>query len=929
MSKVSAPIFNATVKPPAIFGLSPVLAVLVLAGGVLVAILIFVLAILMQSAKILPMAPVGLFATLAIGFPIAWKLSISDCHYLEMKLAVFRFSRNNKKRRTYLGALVPLLVLLSTGDSLAQVSFRPEAALGLNDWLPLAASLIVGVTALGYAVAPAVVSIRPKDKDFEWIEGGLEFDHILADKVTVQLKDGGLFRVFEINGLQYTTRVEDDQRAELNRRRNFFNSFRDSPVTGRIITRQYPVDRGETASYPSETLQNIGDQEKRHFSQTYAKKFYLILSVEKGESYRKPLLDACKNLNTYMASYGIRPIEASATGICPLTTLLSELVNGSSHPLSASARSLSLRVGRSGITFDFENGDVFTSDGISEKHEKLLILKEFGDEARGDLIRRIMELPAEIEFNIRFQAVPDTKSKYVLGNQEKQAALLRLNLLKAEQFQSVYSLIDARVEVQFRTEMSILVKAGSKDELSHVVDDVMAVAGYDGLALNPALGASAAFWFGRLPGYERFYAPLFPISGDLAAFCSFSREPAGDNSSVWGPGAIRRFKTARSGVYSVQYHVDPYRSEPVGHYAVIAPSDSGKTTLMMHLMGGMMRHPNTKGFVFDSKEGARFTIEAMGGRYFDLNNADKIDLNPLHCADTIENRDNLRRLIQMMSGAGDDASLDIISRAVEQILAVEDFSRRSFSKVYKTAFDQGSKVQLGMKKWVVDPDGNKGPYARLLNGQTDALTRQMDDNFLIGWNSDQILKEPEMAAPVFEHILRGILSECKAGGFGFNIFVDEAAALFKNDAFRSGVEELFREVRKNNGIVGVAFQEPSALSQSDVADAVFTNCSTFFLFPNTSADRNDYRHFNLNDEQWGYIKGMSDLSNRVKRSVMMIKRDKSGGADSEESVILDIDLGPIVGPMIKVYQSGSRAVDLMKQLQNDYGKENLEWVNHL
>jgi type IV secretory pathway VirB4 component len=87
-------------------------------------------------------------------------------------------------------------------------------------------------------------------------------------------------------------------------------------------------------------------------------------------------------------------------------------------------------------------------------------------------------------------------------------------------------------------------------------------------------------------------------------------------------------------------------------------------------------------------------------------------------------------------------------------------------------------------------------------------------------------------------------------------------------------------------------------------------CQTLFLFPNHNARHEDYAALQLTAEQWAFIKGTSNLARHLKRGVL-VKR-------GQEAVYLDTDLSGL-GPLLKLYRSGTEPVRLVERLQREYG----------
>jgi type IV secretion system protein VirB4 len=224
-----------------------------------------------------------------------------------------------------------------------------------------------------------------------------------------------------------------------------------------------------------------------------------------------------------------------------------------------------------------------------------------------------------------------------------------------------------------------------------------------------------------------------------------------------------------------------------------------------------------------------------------------------------------------------------------------------------------------MSAWVRDADGEEGIYGRVFNSPHDSLGSVLD-SFMVGINMNEALSDPVLAPPIIAHISNAISKVASRSASGFNIFIDEGANLLQNDGFKSVVQVMFREYRKLNGVVGMAFQDPEALAKTGIADAVLQNVSTMFFFPNAMAGPDTYTPYNLNAEQLEFINKGSEGRGR---EVLVVKRDPATGW--EESVILNIDLAPL-GDAVRFYRAGTDAIQQMEALQQQWGEE---WRRHL
>ena len=256
----------------------------------------------------------------------------------------------------------------------------------------------------------------------------------------------------------------------------------------------------------------------------------------------------------------------------------------------------------------------------------------------------------------------------------------------------------------------------------------------------------------------------------------------------------------------------------------------------------------------------------------------------------------------------------------------QDPPNRTFTNLFPHAFNVGSPLRAAFRKWVEDEKAEKGVYSHIFNAGHDSLASALSRSHLIGINMNEALGDPELGPPVVAHISAAIKRAAESGGAGFSIFIDEAANLLGNEGFRDVAKEMFREYRKLDGIVGMAFQDPAALHRSGIADAILDNVATLIFFPNSMATRKNLAAFNLNDEQVAFITGEYDggeKSSRGSRRVLVVQREASSGFN--ESAIIDIDLAPLGGPL-RFYRAGNDANRHLAAMKQEWGDQ---WLQHL
>ena len=524
------------------------------------------------------------------------------------------------------------------------------------------------------------------------------------------------------------------------------------------------------------------------------------------------------------------------------------------------------------------------------------------------LLAELLAVNADLEIChiLKPESTNKTRGKISSKQREQNSSmqLFRNVALSAENDELLALLNEGNVSV-FLTQCSISLRARSLEQLEQNRAEIVAILSKWRIAYGIDTGAVGCYWFNRLPFKDRLIRPLKLVNPSISSLWTWHNSPTGQYASPWGDRPLRMFKTPVGQNYAFNFHIAA-KQNSLGHFLVIAPSGGGKSTLLAHLLGGLSKF-DIPSVIFDSLQGMRFMVEAMGGQYQSVHN---LALNPFDCDDSPEKRIHLAGLLRSMGMSIQQAEIELL---LDQMFMIER-EHRSLNEVYQTVFARASVSQDEFARWVTDADGNAGMYSSMFNAPQDSLGDVLDQSFMSAFNMGEVLNDPTLAAPVVTHIMDGI-REIGKKRQGFCVFIDEAAALLKNEGFKSYAMQMYREYRKFGGAVGMEFQDPKALIESDVADAVLDNIATLILFPNSQGNRAIYERFRLNDEQMDYILKGSVLSRE--RTALLIKRDATG---FEESTIINIDLSPYDNAL-RFYQSGTDALRLLEELQQKWGTE--------
>ncbi len=776
---------------------------------------------------------------------------------------------------------------------------------------PLALGVGSAAASAGALVVPAARRYAFGSVEFNWLGHELEMDRIDPDNITVRLKSGTVMRCFRLGGVAYDTRPEQEQAALHQGRTDFLHACASRGVTQRLFGVKRLRDTVLDASWPSPALTEIGEAEAALYRKAFELRWYLTLQASAMHQLEEADEKVRSLLSAYRPIHLARPVDAEAD--CPLTGFLNFLVCGDLRDdLRPVSSNISANLPAAGLELDKASGEFVANLPLALRH-RIIGVSEWPDLVSGHLLHELMAVPGEIEVS------------QVCTPLNRDAELLLLKRSANNPFGNAQATTEAHAAVELlsqgktsrmATQFAVTLRGRTTDEVEDLTGHVVRILGNRRVTYTVETKGGPVMWFNRMPERDKLLRPLKLFAENVAALWPFESAPAGLGESQFGKGPVRSFRTGAGQAYAFQFQCSA-REKSLGNFIVIAPSNSGKSTLITHALGGLAKFERIPSFILDSKEGARFMVEVMGGLYQSF---DRLELNPLDCDDTAINRQRLALLVRSMLGdAGQAEGIeDILSHVVETAFRLP-IEARTFDEIFPLTFPAHSQARKTFARWVTDDRGRAGLYANIFNAPRDSLAGLLDRSFMTGINMNEALDDPNLGAPVVAHIANAIERMARAGqARGFVVFIDEAAKLLRNPAFRDLAAEMYREYRKFGGAVGMAFQDPAALHKSGIADAVIENTAGFFFFPNPQGNRTAYEVFNLNDEQLEFIFGAPEG-----RKVLLVKRDAATGF--EESTILNIDLVPLGRPL-RFYRSGPDAVRELQAIQEKWGAQ---WPEHV
>ena len=434
------------------------------------------------------------------------------------------------------------------------------------------------------------------------------------------------------------------------------------------------------------------------------------------------------------------------------------------------------------------------------------------------------------------------------------------------------------------------------------------------VVVEERLGLEAAFW-SQLPGNVAWRTrPGHINSRNFAGLSSFDNFPPGEASGHWGR-AIARFRTDGGTAYDYVPHV-----VDVAMTIIFGPVGSGKTALLMFLLAmfeqAMLAKnamSGTQGSVvfFDKDRGGELLVRASAGTYLELRRGEASGMAPLRgLQNTKADADFLRGWIKALIQSDDKGDLSPddeqrLDRAITRQLSmpVELRSLAGLREFLGHADPMGCGPRL--EKWC---RGNALGWA--FDGEHDDV--RIDEN-ITGFDMTQLLEHDEVCAPAGAYLLYRVTQ--LLDGRRVVLSIDEFRFYLKNPQFAKVVDDLLLTVRKRNGAVFLALQQPEHIFESPLGASIVAQCQTKIMYPSPTADRKAY----IEDLK------CTEGEFRAVREDMLIGKRRFLLKREQGSVICEFDLSEM-RDYIAVLSGRTNTVKFAEKLRRQFGDEPAHWL---
>ena len=433
--------------------------------------------------------------------------------------------------------------------------------------------------------------------------------------------------------------------------------------------------------------------------------------------------------------------------------------------------------------------------------------------------------------------------------------------------------------------------------------------------------ASAPYtYFSQVPGAKILPRPMLKSTRNLASTFSLHDYSAGKSrGNPIGDGtAVMPLQTVSKKLYSFNYHAtrdDEFNigEKIAGHTVIHGATGAGKTALQLAIASFFMRFDPML-FGLDYGGGMKIFFKMLRGTYISLQRGVATGLAPFELPDTGYNRQFLYDLVNIC-GRDADGKLTAeekkqIKDAVDTVMALEDLSQRTFSRLLESIPNLGGDslyVRLG--QWCHAEDG---PLAWMFDNPPRSLVDVTQQRHVCFDVTEFLVDNYAPSEPLFAYLFHLKALMQKDGGLMMSI-IEEYWAPIKFKRTRDEMAKSLSAGRKEGEFLVLVSQQPEQGMASEIWPQIRSQTATKIFLPDPEAEYSSYQRTNMTPKEFTEFKRLSKSSRTC-----LIKQ-------SNQSAFATLDLYGFEDEMV-VLSGNKENNKLLDEVMADVGENPDVWL---
>ncbi len=764
------------------------------------------------------------------------------------------------------------------------------------------------------------------------------------DNNTILTKNNELLQVIKVGGYSFETADDDDLDIRKNMRNLLFKNLSSGNLTlyFHTIRRRHSLTGDEdaykidpTIKIPSDFVAYLGNEWKKKYStfESFSNDLYvsILYTPDKAgaamleylykrfmqradkTAWENDMREMRENLAevTTMVVNTFKDFDAKLLGRkdspygvqCEILEFLGGLVNcGSLEPMVAPRMDIDQYLPTQRLFFGDRSMEARGPKGT--KYGGIVSVREYGPTTSAGVFDMFLQMPFEFVMTQSFVAANRTVA--ISKMQLQQNRMIQAEDKAVSQIAEISEALDMAMsgEIGFgEHHFTLLCLEYDLKQLENILSQASVELANCGMQpVRERTNLEPSYW-GQLPGNMDYIVRKSTINTlNLSGFASMHNYPLGKEfNNHWGDH-VTILDTTSGTPYYFNFHV-----RDVGHTLIIGPTGAGKTVLMNFLCAQAQKF-KPRMYFFDKDRGAEIFIRALGGVYTEVDPGKKCNFNPLHLADTGENRTFLLEWLKVLVTTNGESlsaeNIKSLTQAIDGNYRLKKVDRKLSNVAAFLGIDGPGTLAGRLAMW-----HGKGSHAKIFDNEEDGI--DLDQSSVFGFEMAQLLKDPTSLSPVLLYLFHRI--NLSLDGTRSMIVLDEAWALINNPIFAPKIKDWLKVLRKLNTFVVFATQSVEDAAKSRISDTLIQQTATQIFLPNLKATSVYRTAFMLSEREYNLIK-TTDPSLRY----FLIKQGVN-------AVVARVNLSGMDN-IINVLSGRTDTILLVQKLREEHGDDPEIWL---
>ncbi|CAB3922714.1 Type IV secretion system protein virB4 [Achromobacter mucicolens] len=310
------------------------------------------------------------------------------------------------------------------------------------------------------------------------------------------------------------------------------------------------------------------------------------------------------------------------------------------------------------------------------------------------------------------------------------------------------------------------------------------------------------------------------------------------------------------------------------------------------------------------------TVMAMGGKYFPLRLGVRTGWNYLQLPPTASNVAFMASMTRQLGARGDEppssSEQKQIAEAIDHLVSHIDLGDRCLSTLLQflpsaPAPDGQLSLKDRLKRWCA---GSENGW--LFDNPKDELDLAVTD--LFGFDLTEFLEQGPIRDAAITYLL--YRTDQMMDGRRIALFFDEVQHPLKVPYFQASMQDASRTVRKKNGVLVFATQEPAAILENPVGRSLIQQSATAMFLENPKATAEEYvEGFKLSPAVFKMVKELPPFSRQF-----VVKQNES-------AVTAELDLSSCPEALL-VFSGSEDLAEIAEAAVATHGDDPAIWLPH-